>query len=153
MSEDTNTMTAPSEAFVASAHIDAETYKEMYTRSVEDPVSFWAEQGKILDWIEPYTQVKKTCFDFGRVDIKWYEDGVLNVSANCIDRHLAKRSLQTAIIFEPDDPNEPARHITYKELSDKVNRMANVLLSQGVMRGDRVVIYMPMIPEAAYAML
>ncbi|SFJ93524.1 acetate--CoA ligase, partial [Celeribacter halophilus] len=101
----------------------------------------------------PYTQVKKTCFDFGRVDIKWYEDGVLNVSANCIDRHLAKRSLQTAIIFEPDDPNEPARHITYKELSDKVNRMANVLLSQGVMRGDRVVIYMPMIPEAAYAML
>eukprot|EP00163_Fabomonas_tropica_P027402 TRINITY_DN5269_c0_g3_i2.p1 TRINITY_DN5269_c0_g3~~TRINITY_DN5269_c0_g3_i2.p1 ORF type:complete len:664 (-),score=63.85 TRINITY_DN5269_c0_g3_i2:69-2033(-) len=153
MSEDTSMMTAPSEAFASKAHISADTYTEMYARSVSDPVSFWAEQGKILDWMEPYTQVKKTCFDFGRVDIKWYSDGVLNVSANCIDRHLPKKSLQTAIIFEPDDPEAEAQHITYKELSDKVNRFANVLLSQGVMRGDRVVIYLPMIPEAAYAML
>jgi len=153
MSEDTTTMTVPSEAFASKAHISAEKYTDMYARSVSDPVSFWAEQGKILDWMEPYTQVKKTCFEFGRVDIKWYSDGVLNVSANCIDRHLPKKSLQTAIIFEPDDPEAEAQHITYKELSDKVNRFANVLLSQGVMRGDRVVIYLPMIPEAAYAML
>ncbi|ALI56123.1 acetate--CoA ligase [Celeribacter marinus] len=144
---------APSPAFTASAHIDRAGYDEMYARSVSDPVGFWGEMGKTLDWITPYTQVKNTTFDFGRVDIQWYSDGVLNVSANCIDRHLPKRSLQTAIIFEPDDPETPAQHITYKELSDKVNRFANVLLSQGVMRGDRVVIYLPMIPEAAYAML
>ena len=125
----------------------------MYAASVVDPETFWGEQGKILDWIEPYTTVKQTNFNFGQVDIKWYADGVLNVSANCIDRHLATRALQTAIIFEPDDPNADAQHITYKELSEKVNRFANVLLSQGVMRGDRVVIYLPMIPEAAYAML
>ncbi|WP_439104137.1 AMP-binding protein, partial [Celeribacter marinus] len=146
-------MTKPSPAFTASAHIDRAGYDEMYARSVSDPVGFWGEMGKTLDWITPYTQVKNTTFDFGRVDIQWYSDGVLNVSANCIDRHLPKRSLQTAIIFEPDDPETPAQHITYKELSDKVNRFANVLLSQGVMRGDRVVIYLPMIPEAAYAML
>ena len=144
---------APSPAFTASAHIDRAGYDEMYARSVADPVGFWGEMGKTLDWMTPYTQVKNTTFDFGRVDIQWYSDGVLNVSANCIDRHLPKRSLQTAIIFEPDDPETPAQHITYKELSDKVNRFANVLLSQGVMRGDRVVIYLPMIPEAAYAML
>ncbi|ALI56755.1 acetate--CoA ligase [Celeribacter marinus] len=152
MSDET-LMTKPSPAFTASAHIDRAGYDEMYARSVSDPVGFWGEMGKTLDWITPYTQVKNTTFDFGRVDIQWYSDGVLNVSANCIDRHLPKRSLQTAIIFEPDDPETPAQHITYKELSDKVNRFANVLLSQGVMRGDRVVIYLPMIPEAAYAML
>ena len=153
MSKDGIQKTAPSAAFSASAHIDAARYAELYAQSVNDPVAFWGEQGKILDWIEPYTQVKQTCFDFGRVDIKWFADGVLNASVNCIDRHLEKRSLQTAIIFEPDDPEAEAQHITYKELSEKVNRMANVLLSQGVMRGDRVVIYLPMIPEAAYAML
>ncbi|MFT7044927.1 MAG: acetyl-CoA synthetase [Celeribacter sp.] len=125
----------------------------MYAASVADPEAFWGEQGQILDWMEPYTTVKQTNFNFGQVDIKWYADGVLNVSANCIDRHLATRGDQTAIIFEPDDPTTDAQHITYKELSDKVNRFANVLLSQGVMRGDRVVIYLPMIPEAAYAML
>ena len=152
MSDET-LMTKPSPAFTASAHIDRAGYDEMYARSVADPVGFWGEMGKTLDWMTPYTQVKNTTFDFGRVDIQWYSDGVLNVSANCIDRHLPKRSLQTAIIFEPDDPETPAQHITYKELSDKVNRFANVLLSQGVMRGDRVVIYLPMIPEAAYAML
>ena len=148
MSEQSTTSYAPRTEFAASAHITAEDYEALYRRSVEDPVSFWAEQGKILNWMEPYTQVKKTCFDFGRVDIKWYSDGVLNVSANCIDRHLAKKSLQTAIIFEPDDPNEPAQHITYKELSDKVNRMANVLLSQGVMRGDQLA-SSPRLPAAA----
>ncbi|RDD71672.1 acetate--CoA ligase, partial [Paracoccus versutus] len=110
-------------------------------------------EGKRLDWIQSYTKVKNTDFTMGQVSVKWFEDGILNASVNCVDRHLPKRANQTAIIFEPDDPNQPARHITYAELSEKVNRFANVLLSQGVMRGDRVVIYMPMIPEAAYAML
>ncbi|WP_425049355.1 acetate--CoA ligase [Psychromarinibacter sp. S121] len=143
----------PSAEFIQNAHIGPDKYKEMYTVSVEDPETFWGEHGKRLDWIEPYTKVKNTCFDYGKVSIKWFEDGVLNVAANCIDRHLATRANQTAIIFEPDDPNAEAQHITYKELHEKVCRMANVLLSQGVMRGDRVVIYLPMIPEAAYAML
>jgi acetyl-CoA synthetase len=144
---------APSAEFTKNAHINREQYDALYAQSIADPEAFWGEQGKTLDWIEPYTKVKSTNFNFGTVDIKWFEDGILNVSANCIDRHLATRGDQTAIIFEPDDPDAGAQHITYNELSDKVNRFANVLLSQGVMRGDRIVIYMPMIPEAAYAML
>ncbi|WP_444460104.1 acetate--CoA ligase [Rhodobacter capsulatus] len=136
-----------------TAHANGAKYLEMYRESLENPDAFWGREGKRLDWITPYTKVKNTDFTFGKVSIKWFEDGVLNASVNCIDRHLRDRALQTAIIFEPDDPKEPARHITYKELSEKVNRMANVLLSQGIMRGDRVVIYLPMIPEAAYAML
>ena len=139
--------------FIAKAHVNAEGYAKMYSASSDDPDAFWGEHGKRLDWIKPYTKVKNTTFDYGNVSIKWYEDGVLNVAANCIDRHLATRGDQTAIIFEPDDPKTPALHITYRELHEKVCRMANVLLSQGVMRGDRVIIYLPMIPEAAYAML
>ena len=135
------------------AHATPSVYADMYAASIKDPEAFWGEQGKQLDWIKPYTKVKDTNFNFGEVSIKWYEDGVLNVAANCIDRHLEKRGNQTAIIWEPDDPATPAQHITYRELHEKVCRMANVLLSQGVMRGDRVVIYLPMIPEAAYAML
>ncbi|WP_339109525.1 acetate--CoA ligase [Thioclava sp. GXIMD4216] len=135
------------------AHADAAKYREMYNESVENPEAFWGREGKRLDWITPYTKVKDTDFTFGNVSIKWFHDGVLNASVNCIDRHLATRGDQTAIIFEPDEPSDPAQYITYRELSEKVNRMANVLLSQGVMRGDRVVIYLPMIPEAAYAML
>ena len=136
-----------------NAHANTQKYLEMYRESVENPDAFWGREGKRLDWMTPYTKVKNTDFTYGKVSIKWFEDGVLNASVNCIDRHLKGRALQTAIIFEPDDPAEPAQHITYKELSEKVNRMANVLLSQGIMRGDRVVIYLPMIPEAAYAML
>ena len=143
----------PVPAGFAGAHADQNKYLAMYRESVENPDAFWGREGKRLDWITPFTKVKNTDFTFGRVSIKWFEDGVLNASVNCIDRHLRDRALHTAIIFEPDDPNEPAQHITYRELSEKVNRMANVLLSQGVMRGDRVVIYLPMIPEAAYAML
>ena len=135
------------------AHADTAKYRAMYNESIDDPDTFWGREGQRLDWIKPYTKVKNTDFTFGKVSIKWFEDGVLNASVNCIDRHLKDRALQTAIIWEPDDPKTPALHITYKELSEKVNRMANVLLSQGVMRGDRVVIYLPMIPEAAYAML
>ena len=136
-----------------NAHATPETYAKMYAASVNDPAKFWGAEGKRLDWIKPYATVKNTNFDFGSVSIKWYEDGQLNVAANCVDRHLATRGNQTAIIWEPDDPATPARHITYAELADKVGRMANVFKAHGVGKGDRVVIYMPMIPEAAYAML
>ncbi len=136
-----------------NALVTPESYKAMYAASIADPDAFWGEQGKTIDWIKPYTKVKNTNFNFGDVSIKWFEDGVLNVAANCVDRHLPTRGDQVAIIWEPDDPKTPAKHITYNELHEKVCRMANVLLSQGVMRGDRVVIYLPMIPEAAYAML
>ncbi|MBK5947227.1 acetate--CoA ligase [Rhodobacter veldkampii DSM 11550] len=136
-----------------NAHADLTKYRAMYAESIADPDGFWGREGQRLDWIKPYTKVKNTDFTFGQVNIKWFEDGVLNVAYNCIDRHLPTRANQTAIIFEPDDPATPAQHITYRQLSENVNRMANVLLSQGVMRGDRVVIYLPMIPEAAYAML
>ena len=142
-----------SEQFVANAHVDAAAYAKLYAASVSDPDAFWGEQGKRLDWIKPYSKVKNTSFAPGQVSIKWYEDGTLNVAANCIDRHLAKRGDQTAIIWEPDSPQTPARHITYRELHEQVCRMANVLAAQGVGRGDRVVLYLPMIPEAAYAML
>ena len=136
-----------------NAHATPEDYARLYAFSLSDPDGFWGREGLRLDWIRPYSKVRDATFAPGRVSIKWFEDGVLNVSANCIDRHLAARADQTAIIFEPDDPAEPARHITYAELSEKVNRLANVLKAQGVGRGDRVVIYLPMIPEAAYAML
>jgi len=142
----------PSEEFVANAHIDAAKYTEMYAASIADPDAFWGEHGKRLDWITPYTKVKNTTFEHPDVSIKWYEDGELNVAANCIDRHLATRGDQTAIIWESDDPNVD-KHITYNELSQQVNKLANVYKSLGVGKGDRVVLYMPMIPEAAYAML
>ncbi len=135
------------------AFADAAKYDEMYASSVSDPDGFWGEVGKRLDWIKPYSKVKNTSFAPGNVSIKWYEDGTLNVSANCVDRHLEKRGDQVAIIFEPDDPNGNTRHITYRELHEEVCRFANVLKAQGVKKGDRVTIYMPMVPEAAYAML
>ncbi|MCH2165115.1 MAG: acetate--CoA ligase [Marinovum sp.] len=134
-------------------HIDAQKYQEMYAASVADPVAFWKDQGQRIDWIKPYTQVKDVSFAPGDIRIKWYYDGTLNVSANCIDRHLEARGDQTAIIWEPDDPNDTAQHITYRELHTSVSKMANVLKELGVCKGDRVVIYLPMIPEAAYAML
>ena len=140
-----------SKEWAKRAWVDDSRYQEMYQRSISDPDGFWGEHGKRLDWIKPYTKVKNTSFD-GSVGIKWFEDGVLNVSVNCIDRHLAKRADQTAIIFEGDEPTD-SRDITYRELHDEVCRFANVLKSKGVRRGDRVTIYMPMIPEAVYAML
>ena len=139
------------EAWRNKSFFTAEKYQQAYARSVEDPVGFWAEEGRRLDWIRPFTQVKDVDYT-GDVRIRWYYDGSLNVSANCIDRHLAKRAKQTAIIWEGDDPKD-SRHITYAELHEQVCRMANVLLEMGAKRGDRVTIYMPMIPEAAYAML
>jgi len=143
----------PSAEQAANAHVDADRYQEIYAASVADPDAFWGEQGKRLAWIKPYTQVSDVDYTLGNVSINWFADGTLNVSANCIDRHLATRADQTAIIFEPDDINAAARHITYKELHAETCKMANVLKSIGVGKGDRVVIYMPMIPEAAYAML
>ena len=143
----------PSKEMAQNAHVDAAKYDEMYAASVKDPTAFWDAHGKRIDWIKPYSKVKDVTYDYGKVDINWYSDGTLNVSANCIDRHLATRGDQTAIIFEPDNPDEDAQHITYKQLHASVCKMANILKSMGVGKGDRVVIYMPMIPEAAYAML
>ncbi|MEM9210796.1 MAG: acetate--CoA ligase [Pseudomonadota bacterium] len=143
----------PSEAFSSNAHIDSAKYNEMYKASVADPDAFWAEHGRQIDWIKPFTKVRNVSYTHPDVSINWYEDGTLNVAANCIDRHLETRGDQTAIIWEPDDPNEAALHISYKDLHEKVCRFANVLKGLGVDKGDRVVFYLPMIPEAAYAML
>ncbi|HIJ64070.1 MAG TPA: acetate--CoA ligase, partial [Rhodospirillaceae bacterium] len=137
--------------FAKSALINEQTRKEWYERSVSQPEAFWAEHGKRLDWIKPFTKVKDVSFS-GDVHIKWFEDGTLNVAANCLDRHLAKRGDQTAIIWEGDNPEESA-HITYRDLHERVCRLSNVLEGLGVKKGDRVTIYLPMIPEAAVAML
>jgi acetyl-CoA synthetase len=134
------------------AFVDEARYREMYKRSIDDPEGFWAEHGKRIDWIRPFTKVKNTSYDPHNVSIKWFEDGTLNVAANCIDRHLETRGDQVAIIWEGDDPADH-KHITYRELHEQVCRMANVLKAQGARKGDRVTIYLPMIPEAAYAML
>ena len=124
----------------------------MYDRSVSDPEGFWSEAGQRLKWMTPFTRAKNTTFGPGPVDIRWFEDGTLNVSANCIDRHLATRGDQVAIIWEGDNPND-SECITYRQLSERVQRFANVMKKHGVKKGDRVTIYLPMIPEAAYAML
>jgi acetyl-CoA synthetase len=131
--------------------IDNETYLKWYADSINDPDAFWGEHGRRIDWFKPYTKVKNTSFE-GDVSIKWFEDGELNISYNCIDRHLEKRGDQVAILWEGDNPAED-RKITYKELHEQVCRLANVMKKHGVTKGDRVTIYMPMIPEAAFAML
>jgi acetyl-CoA synthetase len=133
------------------ALIDDAKYKEMYARSIKDPNGFWGEQAKRVDWIKPFSKVKNTSYT-GDVAIKWFEDGTLNASYNCIDRHLAKRGDQTAIIWEGDDPKDDKK-LTYKQLHVEVCRFANVLKARGVKKGDRVTIYMPMIPEAAVSIL
>ena len=127
-------------------------YEAAYAESVRDPNGYWGKEAGRLDWIKPFTKVKNTSWDPDNLSIKWFEDGALNVSANCIDRHLAKRANQTAIIWEGDNPAD-SKHITYKQLHEEVCKFANVLKARGVQKGDRVTIYMPMIPEAAYAML
>ena len=127
-------------------------YEAAYAESVRDPDGFWGQEARRLDWLKPFTKVKNVSWDPDNLSIKWFEDGALNVSANCIDRHLEKRGDQTAIIWEGDDPND-SKHITYRQLHAEVCRFANVLKNRGVNKGDRVTIYMPMIPEAAYAML
>jgi acetyl-CoA synthetase len=141
-----------SPAFASQALIDDERYQQMYQASINDPEAFWAEQAKRLDWMRTFSKVKQTSFDDHNVDIKWFVGGHLNVSANCLDRHLAERGDQTAIIWEADAPGH-SRHITYRELHAQVCRFANALKHQGVAQGDVVTLYMPMIPEAAVAML
>jgi acetyl-CoA synthetase len=135
----------------ASAWIDEAGYFKRYEQSIRDPEGFWGEEGKRLHWIKPYRKVKNTSFT-GDVKIRWYEDGTLNASYNCIDRHLATRADQTAILWEGDSPSEQ-RHVSYSELHENVCRLANVLKAHGVKKGDRVTIYLPMIPEIAFAML
>ncbi len=137
--------------FAQSAWIDNDKYQRMYDESVNNSEAFWGEQGKRIDWIKPYTKVRAVDFT-GDINIKWYEDGTLNASANCLDRHLATRGDQTAIIWEGDDPGE-SRHVTYRQAYEEVCRLANVLRAKGVKKGDRVTIYMPMIPEAAFSIL
>jgi acetyl-CoA synthetase len=139
------------EAVARSAHCDEAKYQTMYRRSIEDPEGFWAEQAKRLDWIQPPTRIRDVDFK-DNARIRWFEDGMLNISANCIDRHLSTRGNQTAILWEGDDPKVD-RKITYRELHQQVCKLANVLKELGVKKGDRVTIYMPMIPETAYAML
>ena len=140
------------DAWRERAYIDDAKYREMYAASVNDPDAFWGEHGKIIDWMTPFRTVKNTSYAPGNVSIRWFEDGKTNVAHNCIDRHLAKRGDQVAIIWEGDDP-EKSETITYRELHRQVCRMANVLRNRGVGKGDRVTLYLPMIPEAAYAML
>ncbi len=138
--------------WASRAYIDDAKYKELYQRSISDPEGFWRDEAKRIDWLKPFTQVKNTNFGPGEVSIKWYEGGKTNVALNCVDRHLAERGDQVAILWEGDDPSE-SKAITYRQLHDSVCRLANVLKSHDVRKGDRVTIYMPMIPEAAYAML
>ena len=139
--------------WAANALIDADRYAEMYRRSIDDPDGFWREEANRIDWMTPFTVVKDTSFDKADFRINWFADGTLNLSANCLDRHLAERGDVTAIIWEPDDPAEAHRTITYRELHRDVCRFANVLKANRVARGDRVTIYLPMVPEAAVAML
>jgi acetyl-CoA synthetase len=140
------------ENWAKTAHVDAAGYEKLYARSVAEPEAFWGEQGKRIDWIKSYTKVKDVSFAEDDLHIRWYEDGVLNVSANCIDRHLKARGDQVAILWEGDEPDQ-SQAITYTQLHERVCRFANVLKGLGVKKGHRVTIYLPMIPEAAYAML
>ncbi|MGB1473448.1 MAG: acetate--CoA ligase [Candidatus Puniceispirillaceae bacterium] len=143
---------APAREMACEANIEKAGYEAGYARSLEDNDGFWAEHGKRIDWIKPYSQISDVSYDKPDVHIKWYADGTLNASANCLDRHLATRGDQTAIIWEGDEP-DVAKHITYKELHEEVCRFANALKARGIKKGDRVTIYMPMVPEAAVAML
>ncbi len=140
------------ESFASGAHADNDKYLAMYKQSVEDPEGFWGEQGKRIDWFTPYTKVKDVSYDADDLHVKWYYDGTLNASYNCLDRHLETRGDQTAIIWEGDDPSEDSK-LTYRELHEQVCKFANGLKSIGAKKGDRITLYMPMIPEAAVAML
>ena len=143
----------PSAEVRENAHISPERYERMYEQSVRKPDEFWRGEAQRLDWIQHFSRVQDCSFDYPDVAIRWFEDGTLNASVNCIDRHLKSRGEQTAIIWEPDDINAESLHITYRELHRNVCKLANAMKEFGVSRGDRVVLYLPMIPEAAYAML
>ncbi len=147
-----NLVFPPSEAAKARTLTTKAQYDELYARSLSDPDGFWADQAKRLDWIKAPTRIKNTSFEYPNISIKWYEDGVLNVSYNCIDRHLEKRGDQVAILWEGDTPGTDGR-VTYRQLHERVCRFANVLKANGVRKGDRVTIYMPMVIDTAVAML
>ena len=142
----------PSDALAKNAHIDADGYQALYAESIADPNAFWAKHGNRIDWIKPYSQVSDVSYDAKNLHINWFADGSLNAAANCLDRHLAERGDQTAIIWEGDEPDQQ-RHISYRELHEDVCKFANVLKANGAKKGDRITVYMPMIPEAAIAML
>lgn len=133
-----------------SATLTPDDYRRLYRQSVDDPDTFWAEQAKRLDWVKPWSSVQQCDLNTGKA--RWFDGAQLNVSYNCIDRHLAQRAEQTALLWEGDDPHD-AKAITYRELHRQVCRLANAMKARGVKKGDRVCIYMPMIPEAAFAML
>ena len=147
-----NQIFTPTAETATGAHIDDAGYQEMYQRSLTDSDGFWAEHGKRIDWIKPYSKISSVSYDKSDLHIRWYEDGSLNAAANCLDRHLADRGEQTAIIWEGDEPDQH-KHISYNALHAEVCRFANALRTRGIKKGDRVTIYMPMIPEAAVAML
>ena len=149
---DDNKLFPVPDSYKKNTHITKEIYEDLYKKAQSNPEIFWGEIGKRIDWIKPFTKIKDVTWSKDNVDINWYHDGTLNVSENCIDRHLKDKSDQVAIIWEGDDPSESLK-ITYKELHKNVCRFANGLKSKGVSKGDRVTLYMPMIPEAAYAML
>ena len=142
----------PSDALAKNAHIDADGYQALYAESIADPNAFWAKHGNRIDWIKPYSQISDVSYDAKNLHINWFADGSLNAAANCLDRHLAERGDQTAIIWEGDEPDQQ-RHISYRELHEDVCKFANVLKANGAKKGDRITVYMPMIPEAAIAML
>jgi acetyl-CoA synthetase len=147
-----NTLFPVPDEVAKSAWVDNDKYLEMYKQSVADPEAFWAQQGKRINWIKPYTKIKDVNYGPGDVHIKWYEDGTLNASANCLDRHLSTRGDQVAIIWEGDEPDDQ-KNITYRELHEEVCKFANAMKSLGIKKGDRVTIYLPMIPEIAVAVL
>ena len=135
------------------AQINGDRYAEMYRESVDDPDRFWRREAQRIDWIKPFSTVKQASFGEDDFGIRWFADGTLNLSANCLDRHLATQGAATAIVWEPDNPSEAGLTISYRELHSMVCRFANALKAQGARRGDRVTIYLPMVPEAAVAML
>ena len=145
-------MYKPSEEIISSALVNEEQYREMYKKSVDNPEEFWRAQGQKLEWFKTFTKVKDVSFVTPNVSIKWFEDGVLNASVNCIDRHLKEKGNDTAIIWESDDPLVDKK-ITFNQLHENVCKLANVYKNLGVEKGDRIILYMPMIPEAAYAIL
>jgi acetyl-CoA synthetase len=148
---DTNTGFKPPQELSSTAHVDEATYQKLYKQSIENPEKFWGEVAERLDWFEKPTKIKNTSFE-GDVSIKWYEDGVLNACYNCVDRHLPEKANDTALIWEGDNPDDTL-NITYATLKSEVSKLANALKERGVKKGDRVTIYMPMVPEAVYAML
>jgi acetyl-CoA synthetase len=152
MSESETVYPVPAD-WARDAIVDSPGYEALYRRSTEEPAAFWCDEAQRIDWITPFSKVDESNFGKDNFGIRWFADGTLNLSANCLDRHLASRGDTVAILWEPDDPGQPERRITYRELHADVCRLANVLRRQGVMRGDRVTIYLPMVPEAAVAML